>query len=141
MIKHIWSDYEIDYLLKNYPTKPIDEISEHLGLSKRQCREKACNMNLKKEIRTPYPRKYPDLTAEQESYFLKNYATKSRIEIANDLGINYKILRAYIERENLVKKVIKKEHVKKQVTKKHYKHPLYYNQIFGGIVGNEILKK
>ena len=136
--KHKWTDTEIKFLCDNYPTMYFPELQKNLGLTYNQIKGKAEALKLKKTIRAN-PRALPDLTAEQEKFLKDNYPKMTRREIAEHLGIEYKTLVNIMARESLTKKSAREKKIKNFRIQEP--HPLYYNQIFGGIVGNEILKK
>jgi hypothetical protein len=43
-----WTNEEIDYLINNYPYKPIQELCEHLGFNRQRIHDKANKLQIKK---------------------------------------------------------------------------------------------
>lgn len=43
-----WTNEEIEYLINNYPFKPIQELCEHLGFNRQRIHDKATNLKIKK---------------------------------------------------------------------------------------------
>lgn len=43
-----WTNEEIEYLINNYPYKPIQELCEHLGFNRQRIHDKATKLKIKK---------------------------------------------------------------------------------------------
>jgi hypothetical protein len=43
-----WTNEEIEYLINNYPYKPIQELCQHLGFNRQRIHDKATNLKIKK---------------------------------------------------------------------------------------------
>ena len=134
--KFRWSQEQIEYLVENYPIKDVYEICNHLDMSYSQVKGKAETLKLKRLVRQPNKPLLP-LTDEQIEYIEINWANIPLPKIASDLDIDYRVLRNYLLRTGRTKKDSTKRYTKEQ--RKPTTHPLFYNQIFGAKVGNELL--
>ncbi len=43
-----WTNEEVEYLINNYPYKPIQELCEHLGFNRQRIHDKATKLKIKK---------------------------------------------------------------------------------------------
>ncbi len=138
-----WTQEQINILFDNYSTMPMEELELLVGKSKNVIYEKACSLKLKRRIFSQL--KHATWTQDMLDYIKDNIQSKTFEQIAQELGVTRHAVKAKARFMKIRRDVVGRPKGAKGKPKapktKERLHPLFYNQLFGAVVGNTVLKR